>query len=249
MTALDLPDLIATRFIQRPDVKAVQQPDGSYRPERAPLTRADIEAHLAGQTTIGHYLVEPGGLARVLAFDIDLNPLWELPITHQTLLIHPREEWKRFGSWRHGLTMGLRICANELAFRMKVALGCPVAVAYSGSKGFHVYGFVGPAPAADIRKAGDAILRTPWTTGSGRAMTFDGDGVVYDRGPRSMYSIELFPKTDDVDSDGLGYLMRLPLGINRKSNERAFFVDQRMPFDELSAADPLQILRDGDTWR
>jgi hypothetical protein len=78
-----LVSLFAKRFIQRRDVKAVQFSTGAFIPDRelrdvgrhAPLgfKKQHIEAHLAGTSTYGHYLLDSDSNARVFAFDIDLE--------------------------------------------------------------------------------------------------------------------------------------------------------------------------------
>lgn len=93
----DLAGLLAQKFIARPDVKARQTPSGEYMPvQHCPVCnrgfcnheepkvregwkRADIEAHLAGQATYGHYLLNTDSECKFFAFDIDLDKpgLWE----------------------------------------------------------------------------------------------------------------------------------------------------------------------------
>lgn len=79
----DLAVLFAKRFVQRRDVKAVQLQNGIYVPDRelkhlgnhGPLgfQLAHLNAHLAGQSTYGHYLLDNDDQARLFAFDIDLE--------------------------------------------------------------------------------------------------------------------------------------------------------------------------------
>lgn len=101
----ELANLIASRFIARRDVKAIQHPDGSWSPhtksgkrdgERIPWTRSDLLAHLAGDKTFGHYMLDTDSTCKLFAFDVDLEknkymadgtsvpvPIWEgaLPST------------------------------------------------------------------------------------------------------------------------------------------------------------------------
>jgi hypothetical protein len=93
----DLASLLAQKFIARPDVKAVQNRRGEYMPVqhctecgrgfcdhesekvRERWTRTDIDAHLTGQKTYGHYLLNQDSKCKFFAFDIDLDKpgLWE----------------------------------------------------------------------------------------------------------------------------------------------------------------------------
>lgn len=79
----DLAGLIAKRFIQRRDVKAVQMSNGIYVPDRELKRPAEHEpfgfkgrhlaAHLDGTATYGHYLLDSDSQARMFALDIDLR--------------------------------------------------------------------------------------------------------------------------------------------------------------------------------
>jgi len=72
-------NLIAQRFIQRSDVKAFQHADGSWHPERTKITRANLEDHVAGKRTMGHYLLDKDSNCKLFAFDIDLEKVGWLP--------------------------------------------------------------------------------------------------------------------------------------------------------------------------
>ena len=79
----ELIGLIAKRFIQRRDVKAVQFASGAYIPDHklehlgqhAPLGFgvSQLEAHLTGKASYGHYLIDANNQARMFALDIDLE--------------------------------------------------------------------------------------------------------------------------------------------------------------------------------
>ena len=53
--------------------------------------------------------------------------------------------------------------------------------------------------------------------------------------------IEIFPKQDNPTD--LGNLLRLPLGVHQKSRNRAYFVDNTGPLDQLIEQNPLEALR------
>lgn len=79
----ELVGLLARRFIQRRDVKAVQFSSGAYVPDyklksigsHAPLgfKGRHLASHLAGEATYGHYLLDSDSKCRLFAFDIDLE--------------------------------------------------------------------------------------------------------------------------------------------------------------------------------
>src|SRR4051812_22556869 len=97
----DLADLFASKLIARPDVKDVQHSDGSYSPDRRPWTRAELEAHLRGTHTFGHYLLNTDDTCKIFCLDVDLRSVrkhgdeevpdgW-LPITGLTETEVPRD--------------------------------------------------------------------------------------------------------------------------------------------------------------
>lgn len=69
----DLAALLAQRFIQRKDVKAVQVADGGYRPDRTPWKMKDLRDHIAGTVTHGHYLCDQSSKVKLFVLDIDLE--------------------------------------------------------------------------------------------------------------------------------------------------------------------------------
>lgn len=86
MSSNAIADLIAKKFIARPDVKAIQFPDGAWMPHRErdpqsgkmtgpriPWSRSDLLAHLSGTETFGHYLLNHDDQCKFFAFDIDLE--------------------------------------------------------------------------------------------------------------------------------------------------------------------------------
>ncbi|QBP30285.1 DNA primase [Gordonia phage Jormungandr] len=72
-TDLALAKLLAKRFVQRKDVKAVQVADGGYRPVREPWKLGDFISHVTGEQTFGHYTCDENGLTKLVVFDIDLD--------------------------------------------------------------------------------------------------------------------------------------------------------------------------------
>lgn len=172
---MELHDLLAKKFVQRRDVKAVQQVDGTYRPDRTPWKRSDFKAHVDKSATFGHYLSDQDSNVKLFVFDVDLEPngTWvERPdlstldpsvvegpeldawfekstIVHQST---PREDWKnRKHPGRSWYKFQLRTMAEMLSSAIHKELGIQVVCSYSGNKGIHVYGFTGVVPAHEAR--------------------------------------------------------------------------------------------------
>ncbi len=211
-----LAGLLDRLFVERRDVKAWQSPDGSYHPDYGELTVADLCAHLSGCRTLGHYLLSREDKCRLLAFDIDLATTG----TWDGEPIAPRGEFADLNSpYREGLTGQVLIVAEILARMTYRKLGVPVAIAFSGSKGCHVYGFTGSEPAGVVR---DAALDVVEACGSFRAVR--GANFFAHENEEMSFEVEVFPKQGSLDGKKLGNLLRFPLGQNLKTGNGGFFV-------------------------
>lgn len=271
----DLAALFAKRFIERRDVKAVQTPSGIYMPvtdhntgARLPWQMSDLRDHLSGRTTYGHYLLGEGDTCRLFALDIDLEKSGEwlnyprptpeqwqnipddwdpVPTQHA---YNPRESWRdRAHPSRDWTKFKMRSLAERLSSVIQGELGLPTAVAYSGYKGLHVYGFTGSVPASQAHEAAELTLALAGGFKAYRGKHFFKS---IDQSPQRGYpglSVEMFPKQSSLDGKDLGNLMRLPLGRNQKSNDPTFFVDQRAPLGTLVPhPDPVSLLQSGRPW-
>lgn len=238
-----------------------------------------IEAHLQGKRTLGHYLLDPENNCRLFAFDIDLekNSTDEAGnVTHQGYWVQtpdletwtgPEDEWWKARivhefdareAWRDRshpsrtfTKTQLRMISSMLARTIKDVLDIPVAVAYTGAKGLHVYGFTGSMPAEHVREAAQIVLDSLDCFEPARGKHFFRHK---DQSPEDGYpniSIEVFPKQTTINADGgFGNLMRLPLGRNLKApNDPTFFVDMRAPMSELRPhTDVAALLESGNPW-
>jgi hypothetical protein len=121
-------------------------------------------------------------------------------------------------------------------------LKVPSAVAYTGNKGIHVYGFTGKMPANEVREAANLVLSELMIRPiRGNAFfAFEPDATE----GADLFTIELFPKQDTVKkTSGFGNLMRLPLGKNLKNaGDPTFFVDTEAPMGVLQPTDPVAVL-------
>lgn len=86
-------------------------------------------------------------------------------------------------------------------------LGWPCLVEFSGGKGFHFWFFFAePVAAGSARSALQQVVRR-----------MEPD--------LSCFSLEVFPKQDQLAGKGLGNLVKLPLGLHRATGRRSFFVE------------------------
>lgn len=258
-----LAEQIAKRFIQRRDVKAQQGSGGIYYPVRTkegqelPWQLADILNHLNGSHTFGHYLLDQSDQTKLFAFDLDLNKTgsWWSEDGLTKTDFNPRADFQdRAHPGRNYLKQQMRVFSNELARAItELFPGMPTAMAFTGAKGMHVYGFTGSVPAADAREAANLVLEHMgcWEPSRGKAFFRRVQGGPDDWNASDNFTLEVFPKQDSLDGkDGLGNLMRLPMGRNLKApNNPCFFIDATQPYGVLAPhPDPIRLLRDGDPW-
>ena len=269
-----LAQLILDRHVQRRDVYAVQSSTGAYRPVEEDLTVEVIQAHLDGHRTIGHYTSDQGGLTRVLAFDVDLEeegtwtryPLPEqFPDLHgaeldrwmashsQQIAYRPREAWlDRTHPSRGFVKYMLRTVGEGLAYGIRTELGLHTAIAYSGHKGIHVYGYTEPVDVAEARAGCELALDAAGPILGGQFELSRGKNFfkLYS-GPAwaDSFAVETFPKQSSMDGKKFGNLMRLPLGRNLKNpGDPCFFVDRTAAYSHLGPMDPQKALDKEKAW-
>lgn len=249
----ELAILLGKRFLERRDVKAVQHPGGSYTPDRTPWKMSDLRNHIEGKTTYGHYMTSPEDKTKLWAFDIDLRQEGRYTILKEDKVLNggqacnPREVWldKNHEGYEH-LTIQLRCLAESLAIKAhRLSAGeFPIAIAYSGNKGLHVYGFMGTVPAEEARSVAIEVLNSFNCFENSRGENF----WVHTNGGYENLEIEVFPKQGSLEGKDLGNLMRLPLGVHRKTGNRAFFIDPTCGYNEIKEMNPLAALSGEQSW-
>lgn len=270
--ANELANLLASRFIARPDVKAKQlvTSDGAviYTPhgkrdnvtkqytDYFPWNRASIDEHVSGRESYGHYLLDKDDTCKLFAFDVDLEktgfyvPDFLSGNVADAVECNPREAWRdRAHPGRDFFKYQFRLVAHVLLKAVYEELAIPCAAAYSGNKGIHVYGFTGRVPADEAREGAMIVLDSLNITEKLRGEHFfafkDKDPV--DGFPN--LSIEVFPKQGSLEGKDLGNLMRLPLGRNLKTPDPTFFMDMTAPMSELKPIDPVYALTTTNPWK
>lgn len=269
-----LAQLILETYVQRRDVFAVQDNSGAYRPIYEPLTESVVSEHLAGTRTIGHYTADPEGLTRILAFDVDLEeagtwtryPLPEqfpnlegpemdrwMASHSQQIVYAPRQAWlDRTHPSRSFVKYMLRTVAEGLAYGIRTELGLHTAIAYSGNKGVHVYGFTSPVDVAEARAGLELALDAAGPMIGGQFELSRGKNFYkLFSGPAwsDSFAVEMFPKQSSMEGKKLGNLMRLPLGVNRKNpTDPCFFVDRVAAYSHLDPVAPEIALNKEMAW-
>lgn len=231
-------NLLYQRFVQRRDVKAVQEPSGAYHPVRSRFTLRDFQYHLDGATTYGHYLVDQEGKCRVTAFDIDFDEEY----SWRGQILNPRKIFGTDHPAHPDMVATIRSIADGLAFRLeRMYPDLTVMTAFSGSKGIHVYGaFQSPTTATAARGIAVDVLDSYGCFELARGKNF------YTHSLRDVpITIEIFPKQEKVNKGGFGNLLKLPLGVNQKSSRRAFFYNPRDPLSHLNPYNSFDALQYG----
>lgn len=239
-------DVIALKFIARSNAMAVQGPKGAYFPARdkkgsdQPFTRQEIDRHIEGKRTLGHYLID-GDVCKLFAFDIDIDRGWygqyncmqtwpndELHDLRAVMLDHGHP-------LRPNLIKQLRSIADGLAWIIERVAGIKAAVSFSGSKGMHVYGLYGQKVQAveAVTQAHRIVGMFPSLVPQSRLQNWKSINV-------PGITIEVFPKQDRVKEGGYGNLMRLPLGIHQKTGAQSFFLNWK--HKNASELEPISIM-------
>ena len=273
----EIADLIAKRFIARSDIKAIQQKPGHYTPDRCDteechakpcdkhkFKRQDLLDHIECKKSFGHYLVNQDNKAKLFAFDIDLVKTTLPGTTKESgkpytwdgkrhIPGSPRDYFANGVDPAAHLTRELLIIADFLAGRVK-KLDIPVAVAFSGAKGVHVYGFTGLYDAGTVRSIAHEVLKDSGVFALSRGQHF------YRHTTANLYGgshpewgypnieIEVFPKQDNLTGKDLGNLMRLPLGVHRRTGQRSRFLALDMHHNEMINLSPITALKAGNPW-
>lgn len=278
-TTRTVTNLLASKFIARKDVKAVQKmmPHGDciYVPhcrgkqdqkDYIPWSREALVAHISGQASLGHYLLDTNNKCKFFAFDVDLekpdpkNPHigfyfekdGDVSIEQaEPIAFNPREAWlDRSHPSRWWTKTQLRTLAGRLANAIHTELEIPVVAYYSGNKGVHVYGLTGLVDATHAREGARLVLDSMgcWEPKRGDIFFQHSDKDPFTGYPN--LSVEVFPKQDSLTNEGgLGNLMRLPLGKNLKNpKDPTFFIDLRSPLNQLKPVDPVWALTTASQW-
>lgn len=230
---------------------------------------ADLQAHLAGQRTFGHYLLNTDDTCKLFCLDVDLRSVRKhgddevpdgfLPLSglepgdvyEDFTPDDPRKAWaNRADPRRPYLKYSMHLAGAMLAERVWHELGIQVAVAYSGSKGIHVYGlFNTTIPAADAREGAMIVLESMGIWSLERGDSVFGLSKKTPDNPLTNFTVEVYPKQASLQGKDLGNLLRLPLGRNTKSADPTFFMDLTSALAELRPVDPEWALTTDNPWK
>lgn len=196
-------DAQAVRFLSlfrgREDLWARQWCDErgrvGYSPVRDPLTPAVIRNHLLGNVTVGVYPIRVDDTVRFFAVDLDIN---------RAALEGARTDPAAARKLREDLHgRGLAIFSDLREF------GFDPLFEDSGYKGRHYWVILErPEPAEVIWRLGESLL-----------------ALLSVRLPPTMH-LEFFPRQPSRSGPaGVGNLIKLPLGVHRKTGRRSVFLD------------------------
>jgi hypothetical protein len=265
----EVEDLIAKKFIARSDVKAIQFKNGNWSPHqefnsatgkhdgpRIPWRRQDLNAHVTGEATYGHYLLDTDSTCKLFAFDIDLEKSGILPFGENWTDFREVEDLR--GAWldrahpaRDWMKYQFKTIAHRLMRYIGDELDLHTAAAYSGGKGIHVYGFVEDGlkiPAEEFRE-GAVFAMNDLNFEAVKGVNFFKSKETDPESGFPNLSLELFPKQGSLDGKDLGNLMRLPLGRNLKSSDPTFFLDMTTPLADFRPVDPVWALTTDNPWK
>jgi hypothetical protein len=167
-----------------------------YSPVREHFSPKVAKNHLMGNITVGSYQLRIDGTLMWAAFDIDLNKKYREKMQADKKNIDNESILKTVFN-----------TAKEIHFILK-RLSIPSIIEFSGFKGYHVWLFFqSPLPAFQVKIFMNGILKQA---------AFDSEKI----------DVEIFPKQVKLKENGLGNLVKLPLGIHKRTNKFSFFVDE-----------------------
>lgn len=166
-----------------------------YVPVYEALDKDKLKSHLAGDQTLGIYLVRHDNSARLMVIDLDVGKSF-LPG-----YLNNANERKRI---KQSL---LQVATNLLEIAENAGLS--LLVESSGHKGLHLWAFSDFAvPARHWRLLGKWLVEQLY-------------------GLPVEIQAEVFPKQEVVPENGLGNLVKLPLGVHLASGQRSLFLDSK----------------------
>ena len=184
-------EMMVELFGEQRDCVAVQQADGSYWCVRQEWGPAEVAEHLLGRRTMAVYPVRMDldgvGIGRWLCHDLD------------------------------GGVDSIEELEALLSVYADLGLAEAVQGEFSGRKGFHVWVFGPPMPAALLGRLGR------------HAASLAG-----------VESAELFPKQTRLSGNRVGNPVKLPLGVHQVTGKRCLFADG--PEGPIALADSLAVL-------
>jgi len=195
-------DLFLKRLGGRRDLYAEQRVERggrvAYRPVREPFTPDAVRAHLAGTRTLGQYLLHPDGTCSFGVLDLDVSA---------DALARLRAV--RGDAARPVDDGNAADCLRRLLDAGR-RLGLRLFAFDSGGRGVHAWIFLEPRkPARAVR----ALLAT----------IVDAAGAA----PADV-SLEVFPKQETPGPKGLSSLVKLPLGVHRRTLRRCSLLDDSL---------------------
>lgn len=237
--------MLGDLLIARKDVKAVEFSDGTgWRPDESPFTIGDFRAHIAGKRTLGTYMVGSDSRVKFFALDIDLlkdgkeGPYYLLdeddsdPTTTTRVdgvlqidepqigpiesALHdpdaPAYRWVR---------VVLRAQIDAFQGIVREQFGLESLAVLTGGGAHVLVPLPEPTHAKRIRSDVIDVMRQTGFT------EFRGKNFFVSEGSdpnTATTTIEIFPKQDDMEGKNFGNLIRLPLGIHRRTGVRTVFV-------------------------
>jgi hypothetical protein len=239
--------LMGRLLIARKDVKAIE---GSYwKPDRTKFTIDDFRSHFFSDRCLGTYLLDTENNVRFLAFDIDLKEDTSYFVIRDLEEIIDMENDGQYAEMldpdaRHGnleaalhdpdhdgyrhARMLVRDVSRQVAETCRDLLGLEPLVVLTGGGSHVIVPFGTLVPASDARAMGRQVMESipAWASRSENFWVPEQWADVDPKKSKHQIEIEVFPKQDELGhSDGLGNLLRLPLGKHRATGVRSFFMD------------------------
>jgi hypothetical protein len=166
--------------------------------ERAHISYDKAKAHMDGEVTLGSYCITQQNECKYLVIDFDV----EATIASEVFAKNDRKSKERLEEAKGKLRDEIKVVIEALQEKLQIERSA-ILLEDSGSKGYHLWMlFDQPYLAMDVHKVGRVIANE-----------------------LGLQKREIFPKQGSISGTSLGSLIKLPLGIHRKTGERCLFLD------------------------
>jgi hypothetical protein len=196
-------------FSGRENNYAIQWVDNNksgYSPANEPMSFQTAARHLKGEITLGVYQLNAASQVKWCAFDVDIKK-------------HLVDQKEKEGKNINFLLYQALMVAKELK-QVVEARELNTYIEFSGNKGYHVWIFFETFISA--KKAKQLMTEILEQANFGLL--------------EHVVSVEIFPKQVSLENEKkLGNLVKLPLGIHKKTGKRSYFLDENdKPIPHLS---------------
>jgi hypothetical protein len=190
----------------------------TYEPgdKGAHISPDQVKKHMEGEVTLGSYCISPQNECINMCIDFDIETI----VAKEAFMKNDKKSKERkeeaLAQIRADIKTTMTAAMEKLGIDREQML-----IEFSGNKGYHI-----------------------WLFFEGRKLALDVYKMTRVFATELNLKCEIFPKQASISKNGLGSLIKIPLGIHKKTNERCLFMDDNFnafadQWSALSATEPI----------